>query len=97
MTMVALGLNLIYGFNGQFSLGQWGFYGIGAYAAADITYRWVNGDASGLFVAGFGVILGGVDDPGRRPAGQALQGHAGPVAVHALPDRRRAGRRASPS
>ncbi len=42
MTMVALGLNLIYGFNGQFSLGQWGFYGIGAYAAADITYRWVN-------------------------------------------------------
>ena len=31
MTMVALGLNLIYGFNGQFSLGQWGFYGIGAY------------------------------------------------------------------
>ena len=29
MTMVALGLNLIYGFNGQFSLGQWGFYGIG--------------------------------------------------------------------
>ena len=31
MTMVALGLNLIYGFNGQFSLGQWGFYGLGAY------------------------------------------------------------------
>ena len=48
MTMVALGLNLIYGFNGQFSLAQWGFYGIGAYCAADITYRWTNGDASGL-------------------------------------------------
>jgi branched-chain amino acid transport system permease protein len=59
MTMVALGLNLIYGFNGQFSLGQWGFYGLGAYAAADITYRWVNRDASGLFVAGLGVLLGG--------------------------------------
>jgi branched-chain amino acid transport system permease protein len=59
MTMVALGLNLIYGFNGQFSLGQWGFYGLGAYAAADITYRWVNGDASGVFVAGLGVLLGG--------------------------------------
>ncbi len=58
MTMVALGLNLIYGFNGQFSLGQWGFYGIGAYCAADITYRWVNGDARGLLVVGFGVILG---------------------------------------
>jgi branched-chain amino acid transport system permease protein len=59
MAMVVLGLNLIYGFNGQFSLGQWGFYGIGAYTAADITYRWVNGDASGLLVVLIGVILGG--------------------------------------
>ncbi len=57
MAMVCLGLNLIYGFNGQFSLAQWGFYGIGAYAAADITYRWTNGDASGFFVVGLGVIL----------------------------------------
>jgi branched-chain amino acid transport system permease protein len=57
MTMVALGLNLIYGFNGQFSLAQWGFYGIGAYVAADVTYRWTNGDATGLFVAGIGVVL----------------------------------------
>lgn len=39
MTIVSLGLNLIYGFNGQFSLGQWGFYALGAYASADITYR----------------------------------------------------------
>jgi branched-chain amino acid transport system permease protein len=58
MTMVALGLNLIYGFNGQFSLAQWGFYGIGAYCAADITYRWANGDSSGLIVVGVGVIIG---------------------------------------
>jgi branched-chain amino acid transport system permease protein len=58
MTMVALGLNLIYGFNGQFSLAQWGFYGIGAYCSADITYRWTNNDASGLVVVGLGVILG---------------------------------------
>src|SRR5271157_2555307 len=57
MAMVALGLNLIYGFNGQFSLAQWGFYGIGAYAAADITYRWTNGDASGFTVVGLGVIF----------------------------------------
>ncbi len=57
ITMVSLGLNLIYGFNGQFSLGQYGFYGLGAYAAADITYRWVNRDPSGLCVAGLGVIL----------------------------------------
>jgi branched-chain amino acid transport system permease protein len=58
MAMVALGLNLIYGFNGQFSLGQWGFYGIGAYAAADVTYRWTSGDARGLLVLGIGVLLG---------------------------------------
>lgn len=57
MTMVALGLNLIYGFNGQFSLGQWGFYGIGAYVAADITFRWIGGDSRGLFVVGIGTIL----------------------------------------
>ncbi|MCC6955225.1 MAG: hypothetical protein IT316_00440, partial [Anaerolineales bacterium] len=46
MAIVSLGLNLIYGFNGQFSLGQWGFYAIGAYTAADITYRWVNEQSS---------------------------------------------------
>jgi len=57
MAMVALGLNFIYGFNGQFSLGQWGFYGIGAYTAADITYRWTNRDAKGLIVVGVGVVL----------------------------------------
>ena len=60
MAMVYLGLNLIYGFNGQFSLAQWGFYGIGAYAAADITYRWSNGDASGFLVVGLGVIFAGL-------------------------------------
>jgi branched-chain amino acid transport system permease protein len=60
MTMVALGLNLIYGFNGQFSLGQWGFYGIGAYCAADITFRWTNGDARGLLVVGLGTIFAGL-------------------------------------
>jgi branched-chain amino acid transport system permease protein len=59
ISMVALGLNLIYGFNGQFSLGQFGFYGIGAYAAADVTFRWTSGDASGMMVLGFGIILAG--------------------------------------
>ncbi len=54
IAMVALGLNLIYGFNGQFSLGQWGFYAIGAYTAADITYRWTqNKMADGLMVVLF--------------------------------------------
>jgi branched-chain amino acid transport system permease protein len=60
MTMVVLGLNVIYGFNGQFSLGQWGFYGVGAYCAADITYRWIEGDPSGLIVVGIGVVLAGL-------------------------------------
>jgi len=56
MAIVSIGLNLIYGFNGQFSLGQWGFYAIGAYCAADITYRWsVNKSADGLIV----VLLAG--------------------------------------
>jgi branched-chain amino acid transport system permease protein len=50
MAIVSLGLNLIYGFNGQFSLGQWGFYAIGAYSAADISYRWKEGDVAGLAV-----------------------------------------------
>ncbi len=51
MAIVSLGLNLIYGFNGQFSLGQWGFYALGAYTAADITYRWsINKSADGLVV-----------------------------------------------
>lgn len=57
ITMVALGLNLIYGFNGQFSLGQYGFYAIGAYASADVTWRWVHDDPSGLIVVLFGSIL----------------------------------------
>ncbi len=60
MAMVALGLNLIYGFNGQFSLAQWGFFGIGAYCAADITFRWNTGDPSGLLVVTFGVIFCGL-------------------------------------
>jgi len=58
ITMVSLGLNLIYGFNGQFSLGQYGFYAIGAYGSADITYRWSNNaDSSGLIVAFFGCVM----------------------------------------
>ncbi len=61
MAIVALGLNLIYGFNGQFSLGQWGFYAIGAYAAADITYRWTQlGNTSGLIVLLLVVALVGL-------------------------------------
>ncbi len=60
MAVVSLGLNLIYGFNGQFSLGQWGFYAIGAYASADITYRWARGDMGGLAVVLASLLLGAV-------------------------------------
>lgn len=60
MAIVSIGLNLIYGFNGQFSLGQWGFYAIGAYAAADVTYRWsVNKSADGLVVLALATTLSG--------------------------------------
>ena len=60
MAMCALGLNLIYGFNGQFSLAQWGFYGVGAYAAADVTYRWKGGDPRGFVTLAAAVILFGL-------------------------------------
>ncbi len=60
MAIVALGLNLIYGFNGQFSLGQFGFYAIGAYIAADITFRWTQqNSALGLTVILMAALLTG--------------------------------------
>ncbi|HLO28205.1 MAG TPA: branched-chain amino acid ABC transporter permease [Anaerolineales bacterium] len=60
MAIVSIGLNLIYGFNGQFSLGQWGFYAIGAYSAADVTYRWtVNKSADGVIVLALATLLSG--------------------------------------
>jgi len=60
MAIVSLGLNLIYGFNGQFSLGQFGFYAIGAYTAADITYRWTQlHNALGLtIILAVGLLVG---------------------------------------
>ena len=59
--IASLGLNLIYGFNGQFSLGQWGFYAIGAYTAADVTYRWTNqGSALGMVVILSVVLFSGL-------------------------------------
>lgn len=61
MAIISLGLNLIYGFNGQFSLGQWGFYAIGAYTAADITYRWAQlRSADGLTVVALACLFSGI-------------------------------------
>jgi len=61
MAIVSLGLNLIYGFNGQFSLGQWGLYAIGAYASADVTYRWTQlHSALGLLTLFFALAFAGI-------------------------------------
>ncbi|MGB9741784.1 MAG: branched-chain amino acid ABC transporter permease [bacterium] len=51
----ALGLNLIYGYTGQFSLGHAAFYGIGAYTAA-LTTRLLPGN--GFWILAIGLIAG---------------------------------------
>jgi branched-chain amino acid transport system permease protein len=58
--LAILGLNLLTGFNGQFSLGHSAFYGIGAYTAAimihnyEFSYLWTIPAAGGVcFVIGF--------------------------------------------
>jgi branched-chain amino acid transport system permease protein len=58
-----LGLNLLTGFNGQFSLGHSAFFAIGAYTAAIMTesfglpYYWTP-PAAGLICFGFGFLFG---------------------------------------
>lgn len=63
----ALGLNVIYGYNGQFSLGHAAFYGVGAYASALVTKQLFAGDAvvfplaiitGGLIAAILGFLVG---------------------------------------
>jgi branched-chain amino acid transport system permease protein len=58
--LAILGLNLLTGFNGQFSLGHSAFYGIGGYTAAilihnyEVGYLWTLPAAGGVcFVVGF--------------------------------------------
>jgi branched-chain amino acid transport system permease protein len=58
--LAILGLNLLTGFNGQFSLGHSAFYGLGAYTAAilmsqaDLAYYWTLPCAGAVcFVVGF--------------------------------------------
>ena len=58
--LAILGLNLLTGFNGQFSLGHSAFYGIGAYTAAilmhnyEVAYYWTIPAAGAVcFVVGF--------------------------------------------
>jgi len=56
----ALGLNLIYGFNGQFSLGHVGFYAIGAYTSALVTKDYVSHWSGGQFIGLSWIIAGQV-------------------------------------
>ena len=57
----ALGLSLIYGFAGQFSLAHAAFYGLGAYTAGVIGKVWGHGNM-GMFVLalGAGTLVSGV-------------------------------------
>jgi branched-chain amino acid transport system permease protein len=50
--LAILGLNLLTGYNGQFSLGHSAFYGIGAYTAALLMHRWGVGYVWTLPAAG---------------------------------------------
>ena len=54
----ALGLNLIYGFTGLFSLGHAAFYGVGAYTAALLTKLYVGAYGDEAFLATGAVFLG---------------------------------------
>ena len=61
--IVALGLNLLFGYAGQFSLGHAGFFAIGAYTSAVLTLRAGVPFVVALLVAGFltaaiGFLLG---------------------------------------
>jgi branched-chain amino acid transport system permease protein len=61
--IVALGLNLLFGYAGQFSLGHAGFFAIGAYTSAILTARAgvpfiVALPSAGLFTAAVGFLLG---------------------------------------
>jgi branched-chain amino acid transport system permease protein len=61
MTISGLGLNIIYGYTGQFSLGHAAFYGIGAYTSALITKSFPHlglfGFILSFFAAGIVVAL----------------------------------------
>jgi branched-chain amino acid transport system permease protein len=56
-TVAALGLNIIYGFNGQFSLGHIAFYGLGAYSSALVTKAWTGDNPFGFVLA---MLVGGL-------------------------------------
>jgi branched-chain amino acid transport system permease protein len=69
-----LGLNVLTGFNGQFSLGHGAFYAFGAYTAAILMDKlgvpyWATLPAAFVFCFGFGILMG---FPALRLAGHFL-------------------------
>lgn len=60
-TIGALGLSIIYGFNGQFSLGHAAFYGLGAYTAG-LVGKLVGSESLGYFIVALmvGALVAGV-------------------------------------
>ncbi len=63
--LIVTGLTLLVGFTGQFSLGQAGFVGLGAYTSVALTMGaglsfWPALLAAGLVAGGFGVVIGPV-------------------------------------
>ena len=63
-----LGLNLLTGINGQFSLGHGAFYAVGAYTAAILMDQWGVGYLWTLPAAGIVCFVSGLP---LRPAGAA--------------------------
>jgi branched-chain amino acid transport system permease protein len=57
MAISALGLNLIYGFTGLFSLGHAAFYGVGAYTAALLTKLYLGAYGDEAMIATGAVFL----------------------------------------
>jgi ABC-type branched-subunit amino acid transport system permease subunit len=60
-TMVGVGLNILVGLSGQFSIGHVGFYAIGAYAVGILTLKgvsfWLALPAAGLVAGLVGTLL----------------------------------------
>ncbi len=69
---VALGLNLVLGNAGQISLGQAGFFGIGAYVTAQLM---MNAGISFFIVLPIGGLLAGVVGVGLGYLALRFQGH----------------------
>jgi branched-chain amino acid transport system permease protein len=67
----ALGLNLIYGYTGLFSLGHAAFYGVGAYTAALITKSCIGSFGTGSLLVSQAVFLGALVAGGGAAAALA--------------------------